>query len=90
MKILIVNNLSKVYGKKIIFNVLNDINFSIEDGEFVGIMGLFGSGKIIFLNMIFIIDKLIIGIMELKGKNFLLLRGEEFVLFRRRELGFVF
>lgn len=45
MKILTVNNLSKVYGKKIIFNALNDINFSIEDGEFVGIMGPSGSGK---------------------------------------------
>ena len=45
MKILTVNNLSKVYGKKIIFNALNDINFSIEDGEFVGIMGPSGSGS---------------------------------------------
>lgn len=90
MKILTVNNLSKVYGKKIIFNALNDINFSIEDGEFVGIMGSSGSGKTTLLNMISTIDKPTTGTMELKGKNPLLLRGEELALFRRRELGFVF
>ena len=39
MDILKVNNLSKVYGKKIVSNVLNNISFSIENGEFVGIMG---------------------------------------------------
>lgn len=90
MKILTVNNLSKVYGKKIIFNALNDINFSIEDGEFVGIMGPSRSGKTTLLNMISTIDKPTTGTMELKGKNPLLLRGEELALFRRRELGFVF
>ena len=90
MKILTVNNLSKVYGKKIIFNALNDINFSIEDGEFVGLMGPSGSGKTTLLNMISTIDKPTTGTMELKGKNPLLLRGEELALFRRRELGFVF
>ena len=90
MKILTVNNLSKVYGKKIIFNALNDINFSIEDGEFVGIMGPSGSGKTTLLNMISTIAKPTTGTMELKGKNPLLLRGEELALFRRRELGFVF
>lgn len=90
MKILTVNNLSKVYGKKIIFNALNDINFSIEDGEFVGIMGPSGSGKTTLLNMISTIDKPTTGTMELKGENPLLLRGEELALFRRRELGFVF
>ncbi|MCC0783398.1 ABC transporter ATP-binding protein [Clostridioides sp. ES-S-0108-01] len=90
MKILTVNNLSKVYGKKIIFNALNDINFSVEDGEFVGIMGPSGSGKTTLLNMISTIDKPTTGTMELKGKNPLLLKGEELALFRRRELGFVF
>ncbi|HBG0059769.1 TPA: ABC transporter ATP-binding protein, partial [Clostridioides difficile] len=65
-------------------------NFSIEDGEFVGIMGPSGSGKTTLLNMISTIDKPTTGTMELKGKNPLLLRGEELALFRRRELGFVF
>lgn len=37
--------------------VLNDINFKIEEGEFVGIMGFLGSGKMTFLNLLVIIDK---------------------------------
>lgn len=57
MKTLIVSNLSKVYGKKMIFNALNNISFSIDDGEFVGIMGPSGSGKTTLLNMISTIDK---------------------------------
>ncbi|MCC0661619.1 ABC transporter ATP-binding protein [Clostridioides sp. ZZV14-6154] len=90
MKTLIVSNLSKVYGKKMIFNALNNISFSIEDGEFVGIMGPSGSGKTTLLNMISTIDKATTGKIELKGKNPLSLKGEELALFRRRELGFVF
>lgn len=90
MKTLIVSNLSKVYGKKMIFNALNNISFSIENGEFVGIMGPSGSGKTTLLNMISTIDKPTTGKIELKGKNPLLLKGEELALFRRRELGFVF
>ena len=53
-------------------------------------MGPSGSGKTTLLNMISTIDKPTTGTMELKGKNPLLLRGEELALFRRRELGFVF
>lgn len=90
MKTLIVSNLSKVYGKKMIFNALNNISFSIENGEFVGIMGPSGSGKTTLLNMISTIDKPTTGKIELKGKNPLSLKGEELALFRRRELGFVF
>ncbi|MDB0439416.1 bacitracin ABC transporter ATP-binding protein [Clostridioides difficile] len=90
MKTLIVSNLSKVYGKKMIFNALNNISFSIENGEFVGIMGPSGSGKTTLLNMISTIDKPTTGKIELKGKNPLTLKGEELALFRRRELGFVF
>ncbi len=40
MKILKVSNLKKVYGKKIIFTSLDNISFNIDEGEFVGIMGL--------------------------------------------------
>ena len=44
MDILKVKNLSKVYGNKIAFNALDNISFTIEEGEFVGIMGPSGSG----------------------------------------------
>ena len=86
-----VNQLCKSYktGSKT-YPVLKNISFEINKGEFVAIMGSSGSGKTTLLNMISTIDKPTTGTMELKGKNPLLLRGEELALFRRRELGFVF
>lgn len=90
MEILKVNNLSKVYGKKVLFNALNNISFSVEDSEFVGIMGPSGSGKTTLLNMVSTIDKPTSGHISIKGKNPLTLKGDDLSLFRRRELGFVF
>ncbi len=90
MEILKVTNLKKVYGKKIIFNALDNINFNIEEGEFVGIMGPSGSGKTTLLNMISTVDKPTSGEVTIKGKNPLKLKGDNLALFRRRELGFVF
>ncbi|KZL88535.1 ABC transporter ATP-binding protein [Clostridium magnum] len=90
MEILKVNNLSKVYGKKVLFNALDNISFTIEGGEFVGIMGPSGSGKTTLLNMVSTIDKPTSGDILIKDKNPLVLRGDELALFRRRELGFVF
>jgi len=90
MEILKIENLKKVYGKKVISNALNNISFTTEDGEFVGIMGPSGSGKATLLNLISTIDKPTSGIITLKGENILNLKGDELALFRRRELGFVF
>ena len=90
MEILKVSNLSKVYGKKVISNALNNISFTIEDGEFVGIMGPSGSGKTTLLNIISTIDKPTSGTIILKGKEPQKLKGDFLALFRRRELGFVF
>ncbi|MEW9096750.1 MAG: ABC transporter ATP-binding protein [Clostridiaceae bacterium] len=90
MGVLEVSNLSKVYGNKVLFNALNNISFSIEDGEFVGIMGPSGSGKTTLLNMISTVDKPTSGEITIKNKNPLKLQGDELALFRRRELGFVF
>jgi putative ABC transport system ATP-binding protein len=90
VEILNVNNLSKVYGNKVVSNVLKDISFSIEDGEFVGIMGPSGSGKTTLLNLISTIDKPTSGKIILKNKELHKLKGDELALFRRRELGFVF
>ncbi|KEI82567.1 bacitracin ABC transporter ATP-binding protein [Clostridium botulinum B2 128] len=90
MEILKVSNLKKVYGKKIIFTALNNISFSIDEGEFVGIMGPSGSGKTTLLNMISTVDKPTSGQITIKDKNPLTLKGEDLALFRRRELGFVF
>lgn len=90
MEILNIKNLKKVYGKKVISTALKDISFSIEDGEFVGIMGPSGSGKTTLLNLISTIDKPTCGTITLKGDNVLNLKGDDLALFRRRELGFVF
>lgn len=90
MEILKVKNLKKVYGKKIIFNALDNINFTIEEGEFVGIMGPSGSGKTTLLNIISTVDKPTSGEIAIKGKDPLKLKGDKLALFRRRELGFVF
>ncbi|GAA0778916.1 ABC transporter ATP-binding protein [Clostridium subterminale] len=90
MGVLEISNLSKVYGNKILFSALNNISFSIEEGEFVGIMGPSGSGKTTLLNMISTVDKPTSGEITIKNKNPLKLQGDELALFRRRELGFVF
>lgn len=90
MEILNVKNLSKVYGKKVLFNALKDISFTVADGEFVGIMGPSGSGKTTLLNMVSTIDRPTTGDILIKGKSTLSLKGDELSLFRRRELGFVF
>lgn len=90
MEILKISNLNKVYGKKVLFNALNNISFNIDGGEFVGIMGPSGSGKTTLLNIISTVDKPTSGDILIKGNNPLGLKGEELALFRRRELGFVF
>jgi putative ABC transport system ATP-binding protein len=90
MEMLKVNNLSKVYGNKVVFNVLKNISFSIDAGEFVGIMGPSGSGKTTLLNMVSTIDKPTSGEVFINNKNILNIKKDELSLFRRKELGFVF
>jgi putative ABC transport system ATP-binding protein len=85
-----VSHLSKTYGKEVIYHALNQINFSIEPGEFVGVMGPSGSGKTTLLNMISTVDQPTTGDILIKGLNPLHLKGDKLALFRRRELGFVF
>lgn len=90
MEMLKVNNLSKVYGDKVVFNVLKNISFSIEAGEFVGIMGPSGSGKTTLLNMVSTIDKPTSGDVFINNKNILKIKKDNLSSFRRKELGFVF
>lgn len=90
MEMLAVNSLSKIYGGKITYRALTDIDFSIRKGDFVGIMGPSGSGKTTLLNMISTIDSPTSGTVLLNGTNPHLLKKDKLALFRRRELGFVF
>ena len=85
-----VKNVSKIYEGKIAYKALNDINLSIEEGQFVGIMGPSGSGKTTLLNLIATIDEPTTGEILMNGQNPHLLKKEKLAKFRRRELGFVF
>lgn len=86
-----INNITKSYGtKESLFQALKGVSLSVEDGEFVGIMGPSGSGKSTLLNMIGTIDKPSSGGLTINGINPSDLNQEDLARFRRNELGFVF
>lgn len=89
--ILTVSNVEKYYGSKgNITKALDDISFSVEKGEFVGIMGASGSGKTTLLNCISTIDRVTGGRILVNDKDITRLKGKKLNAFRRDELGFVF
>lgn len=93
MAILEVSNLRKVYttrfgGAQV--EALKKINFSVEEGEYVAIMGESGSGKTTLLNILAALDKPTGGEVLLNGKNIVSLKENEISSFRRDNLGFVF
>ncbi|PTK67914.1 ABC transporter ATP-binding protein [Staphylococcus borealis] len=90
MPILNVNHLSKVYGNKQKYKALNDINFSVDKGEFVAIMGPSGSGKTTLLNVISSIDSISGGTVEVSGNEINKLKDKQLAQFRKKELGFIF
>ncbi|MXQ54201.1 ATP-binding cassette domain-containing protein [Shimazuella alba] len=87
MSILRVNKISKVYGKQ---PVLDRISFSIESGEFVGIMGPSGSGKTTLLRSLGTLDRPTYGEVWIKDESTFELQQENLSVFRRKKLGFVF
>lgn len=90
-KVLEVINAEKYYGEKgNITKALNDVSFSVEEGEFIGIMGASGSGKTTLLNCISTIDRLSAGKVMINGVNINNLKGKKLDAFRRDELGFIF
>ena len=89
--VLQVTNVEKYYGNKGSLNkALDDISFSVEKGEFVGIMGASGSGKTTLLNCISTIDKVTGGSILVNGNDITTLKKTALNKFRRDELGFVF
>lgn len=93
MNIMEVRNVRKVYGSKhggSESKALNGVSFSVQNGEFLGIMGPSGSGKSTLLNVISTIDMPTSGTISLKGKSFLNLDEDELSVFRRKQLGFIF
>ena len=90
-RILEVESVEKYYGSKGNFTkALDDISFSVEAGEFVGIMGASGSGKTTLLNCISTIDRVTCGNILVDGKDVTLLKGNSLNKFRREQLGFIF
>lgn len=86
-----VNALTKTYGTAgTTFQALNNINFTIETGEFVGIMGASGAGKSTLLNMLATIDTPTSGDIIIDGTNISQMNGDALADFRRDHLGFIF
>ena len=93
MALLEVKNLKKVYTTRFgtnQVNALSDVNFSVEKGEYVAIMGESGSGKTTLLNILASLDKPTNGEILLNGKNTVQIKDKELSAFRRDNLGFVF
>ena len=90
MSILTTEHLGKIYEGKVPYTALSDINFSIEKGEFVAIMGPSGSGKSTLLNVVSTIDHPTSGNVSIDGQDPHKMNDDELAHFRRSTLGFVF
>lgn len=93
MSVLEVKSLEKIYTTRFGGNqvrALSNVNFSVEEGEYVAIMGESGSGKTTLLNILAALDKPTSGDVILQGKSMSKIRDKELSAFRRDNLGFVF
>ena len=91
MTILKTKNLKKYYGSgDTQVKALDGVNLSVEDGEFVAIVGTSGSGKSTLLHMLGGLDRPTGGTVTVAGKNIFSLKDEALTIFRRRKIGFVF
>lgn len=89
--ILKVEQIEKYYGSKInLTKAIDNISFSVEEGEFVAIMGASGSGKTTLLNCISTIDKVTSGHIYVGGQDITKFRKNALNKFRREQLGFIF
>ena len=93
MSILTVEKLRKVYSTRFGGNqveALKKVNFSVEEGEYVAIMGESGSGKTTLLNLLAALDKPTGGTVILDGQDLGKIKESDIATFRRDNLGFVF
>ena len=90
-EVLKVDNIEKYYGNKSnITKAINNISFTVEEGEFVGVMGASGSGKTTLLNCISTIDRVSSGHIFINNNDITKLNSKKIAKFRREELGFIF
>jgi len=91
VEILKVNNLSKVYGKgDTQIKALDDINFNVEKGEFVAIVGPSGSGKSTLLHILGGVDTPSSGQVLVDGTDIAALDQTKLAIFRRRQIGLIY
>ena len=93
MSLLEVKNVKKIYTTRFGSNqveALRDVNFTVERGEYVAIMGESGSGKTTLLKILAALDKPTEGKVYLKDRDLGKLKEKEIATFRRQNLGFVF
>ena len=91
MVILETRDLKKQYGTgETAVHALAGVNLSVENGEFVAVVGTSGSGKSTLLHMLGGLDRATSGKVYVDGKDFFALKDEELSIFRRRKFGFVF
>lgn len=89
--ILETRNLKKYYGQEPnITRALDGVSISVENGEFVSIIGTSGSGKSTLLNMLGGLDVPTSGSVKIRGKEIARMKDEQLTVFRRRNIGFVF
>ena len=90
-EILKLDHIQKYYGNGgNVTKAIQDISFSVQEGEFVGIMGASGSGKTTLLNCISTIDTVSAGHIYLDGTDVTEINEKQIARFRRENLGFVF
>ena len=91
MKILETKQLKKYYGSgDTLVKALDGIDLSVEQGEFVAVVGTSGSGKSTLLHMLGGLDRPTSGMVKVEGRDISRLKDEELTIFRRRKIGFVF
>lgn len=90
-KILKVKNIEKFYKNRgSLTRAVDNINFEVENGEYIGIMGASGSGKTTLLNCISTIDRITAGNIYINNQDITKMDENELSKFRREELGFIF
>ena len=91
MAILQTRELKKYYGAgDTLVKALDGVELSVENGEFVAIIGTSGSGKSTLLHMLGGLDRPTSGTVTVDGRELSTLKDEELTIFRRRKIGFVF
>ena len=91
MAILTASHLKKYYGKdESLVKALDDVNVSIEEGQFAAVIGTSGSGKFTLLNMLGGLDVPTSGSVQIEGNKLEEMSEEQLTVFRGKRIGFIF